>query len=195
MYDNGAGAPRLAGRAPAHSQEPCPAVFSGMTSIVFEGLHAGVRPPQRGTAGSAGYDLAAYLASRTVCVWREGVMHERPCMESDGAFSLTLAPGEKALVPLGFRARLPEGYEAQIRPRSGTSVKTDLVIANAPGTVDSDYPGEWCVPVKNGGASPLVIVHGDRIAQMVLARFEALEFTDGSVSRSTDRAGGFGSTG
>ena len=112
---------------------------------------------------------------------------------ADGA--LTLAPGEKALVPLGFKARLPAGFEAQIRPRSGTSVKTDLVIANAPGTVDADYPDEWCVPVKNGGPAPLVIRHGDRIAQMVIARFEVLDFTTGSVGQTTDRAGGFGSTG
>jgi dUTP pyrophosphatase len=166
-----------------------------MASIVFEALHADVRPPRRGTAGSAGYDLAAYLASRTVRVWREGQMHERPCADDNGAFSLTLAPGEKALVPLGFKARLPEGYEAQIRPRSGTSVKTDLVIANSPGTVDADFPDEWCVPVKNGGASPLVIAHGERIAQVVLSRFEVLDFTEGTVAPSTDRAGGFGSTG
>jgi dUTP pyrophosphatase len=74
-------------------------------------------------------------------------------------------------------------------------VKTDLVIANAPGTVDADYPDEWCVPVKNGGTAPLVIAHGERIAQMVLSKFEVLDFAAGVVSRSTDRAGGFGSTG
>jgi dUTP pyrophosphatase len=166
-----------------------------MTPIVFEALHGDVVPPRRATAGSAGYDLAAHLASRTVRVWSGGTMQVRPCVGSGDAWVLTLAPGEKALVPLGFKARLPHGYEAQIRPRSGTSVKTDLVIANAPGTVDADYPDEWCVPVKNGGAAPLVIAHGDRIAQMVLARFEALEFSAGVVDRSTDRGGGFGSTG
>jgi dUTP pyrophosphatase len=166
-----------------------------MPPIVFEPLHPDVRPPQRGTAGSAGYDLAAYLAMRTVRVYRDGVMHERPCIESGGAFRLTLAPGEKALVPLGFKARLPDGFEAGIRPRSGTSVKTDLVIVNAPGTVDADYPDEWCVPVKNSGTAPLVIAHGDRIAQMVIARFETMDFAQGTVARSTERAGGFGSTG
>ena len=166
-----------------------------MTSILFESLHSDAIPPRRGTAGSAGYDLAAYLAGRTVRVWAHGVMQERPCAVSGGAYALVLAPGEKALVPLGFKARLPGGYEAQIRPRSGTSVKTDLVIANAPGTVDADYPDEWCVPVKNGGVRPLIIAHGDRIAQMVLARCEVLDFVEGSVGRSTDRAGGFGSTG
>jgi dUTP pyrophosphatase len=154
-----------------------------------------VQPPQRGTAGSAGYDLAAFLDGRSVRVSRHNVLEERPVASARDLAALTLAPGEKALVPLGFKARLPAGYEAQIRPRSGTSVKTDLVIANAPGTVDADYPDEWCVPVKNGGTEPLVIRHGDRIAQMVLAKFEVLEFTAGVVERTTERAGGFGSTG
>ena len=113
---------------------------------------------------------------------------------ADGA-TITLAPGEKALVPLGFRARLPEGYEAQVRPRSGTSLKTDLVIVNSPGTIDADYPDEWCVPVKNGGTAPLVLKHGERIAQMVLCKYETLAWESGAVTRSTDRAGGFGSTG
>ncbi len=166
-----------------------------MDTILFEGLHPGVEPPQRGTAGSAGYDLAAYLAERQVRVWRDGVMREHPAVADNGSFTLTLKPGEKALVPLGFKAKLPDGYEAQIRPRSGTSVKTDLVIANAPGTVDADYPDEWCVPVKNGGLGILVITHGDRIAQMVLSKFEVLGFSAGSVAQTTDRAGGFGSTG
>jgi len=162
-----------------------------MPDIVFESLHPDVAPPARGTAGSAGYDLAACLDGRSVRVWHGGVLAEVAAVEG----RLTLAPGDKALVPLGFRAQLPEGYEAQIRPRSGTSVKTDLVIANAPGTVDPDYPDEWCVPVKNGGPLPLVVSHGDRIAQMVLAKFETLGFTVGVVGRTTDRAGGFGSTG
>ena len=164
-------------------------------TIVFEALHPSVAPPQRGTAGSAGYDLAAFVEGRSIRVWRNNALEERSASDVGGRAALLLAPGEKALVPLGFKARLPAGYEAQIRPRSGTSVKTDLVIANAPGTVDADYPDEWCVPVKNGGATPLVIAHGDRIAQMVLAKFEVLAFTAGVVERSTDRDGGFGSTG
>ena len=164
-------------------------------TIVFEALHPTVLPPQRGTAGSAGYDLSAFIDGRSIRVWRNNVLEERISETVAGVSALVLAPGEKALVPLGFKARLPAGYEAQIRPRSGTSVKTDLVIANAPGTVDADYPDEWCVPVKNGGPTPLVVSHGDRIAQMVLAKFEVLAFSGGVVERSTDRAGGFGSTG
>jgi dUTP pyrophosphatase len=165
-----------------------------MPEIIFEPLFDGVQPPARSTAGSAGYDLAAYLKGRRVRVWFRGAMEERDATGPDSA-TLVLAPGEKALVPLGFRARLPDGHEAQVRPRSGTSVKTDLVIANAPGTIDPDYPDEWCVPVKNGGDSPLAVAHGERIAQMIVARFEVVQFTPGTVARTTSRSGGFGSTG
>ena len=126
--------------------------------------------PSYATAGSAGLDLRA-------------------------AAAFTLKPGERALVPTGLAIALPEGYEAQVRPRSGTALKTDLVIVNSPGTIDADYPDEWCVPVKNGGTAPLTVRDGERIAQMVLARYEVLPFTPGTVTRTTDRAGGFGSTG
>ncbi len=163
--------------------------------ITIEMLHPDVPTPARGTSASAGYDLAAYLTGRTVRVWAGGIASERGVAMRDGAAVLDLAPGEKALVPLGFKAKLPLGTEAQVRPRSGTSVKTDLVIANAPGTIDPDYADEWCVPVKNGGTATLTIRHGDRIAQAVFARFETHDFALGVVERSTDRAGGFGSTG
>ena len=164
-------------------------------TIVFEPLHPGVVPPQRATAQSAGHDLVLCLAAPTVRIFREGAMEQRAVEVHGDERRLTLAPREKALLPLGFKARLPEGYEAQVRPRSGTSLKTDLVIVNSPGTIDADYPDEWCVPAGNGGAAPLVLRHGERIAQMVLARFETLPFILGSVTQSTTRAGGFGSTG
>ncbi len=166
-----------------------------MNTILFEPLYAGVTPPTRATAHSAGYDLAAHLEGRTVRVFRNGTVSVRPVEQRDGAAVLVLHVTERALVPLGFRARLPVGVEAQVRPRSGTSLKTDIVIANAPGTIDADYPEEWCVPVRNGGSGDLVIAHGERIAQMVLARHEVLEFKAGTVAPSTDRTGGFGSTG
>lgn len=165
-----------------------------MTGIIFEALHPEVRPPQRATAASAGHDLSACLLSGSVTVFVQGKPGPR-AVEAGEVPAITLAPGEKALIPLGFRARLPVGYEAQVRPRSGTSLKTDLVIVNSPGTIDADFPDEWMVPVKNGGTAPLRISHGERIAQMVLAKYETLEFTAGSVTRSTERAGGFGSTG
>lgn len=164
-----------------------------MPKIVFEPLHDGVEPPRRATAASAGHDLSACLAGGVVKVFVDGAPEPR-AVQPEGP-AITLAPGEKALIPLGFKARLPEGFEAQVRPRSGTSLKTDLVIVNSPGTIDADFPDEWCVPVKNGGTRPLTITHGERIAQMVLARHEALPFEQGSVARTTERAGGFGSTG
>ena len=161
-----------------------------MESIVFEALHPGVEPPARATEGSAGADLKAYLTDRTVRC-SDGTTH----WDETTTGSLTLKPGSMALVPLGFRARLPQGIEAQIRPRSGAAFKKGLHVANAPGTVDCDYPDEWMVPVRNGGVGPLVIEHGERIAQVVLARYEVLPFVTGSVSATTSRAGGFGSTG
>ncbi|MBM3885417.1 MAG: dUTP diphosphatase [Gemmatimonadetes bacterium] len=166
-----------------------------MSGIVFEPLHPGVVPPARATAQSAGHDLVLCLAGPTVKVFLEGAPTVRAVEERDGRRMITLAPREKALLPLGFKARLPVGYEAQVRPRSGTSLKTDLVIVNSPGTIDADYPEEWCVPAGNGGTMPLVLTHGERIAQMVLARFETLPFVDGVVSPTTERTGGFGSTG
>lgn len=166
-----------------------------MTAIIFEALHPGVEAPARATADSAGHDLAACLLGTTVSVYVQGVRETRGVEADAEGRSVVLASGEKALIPLGFRARLPAGYEAQVRPRSGTSLKTDLVIVNSPGTIDADFPDEWMVPVKNGGSTPLRIRHGERIAQMVLARFETLAFEVGAVRRSTDRAGGFGSTG
>lgn len=166
-----------------------------MDEIVFEPLHEGVAPPRRATAASAGHDLALCLRGTTVRVFRGGEATDRAVTRDAAGPFIDLAPGEKALFPLGFRARLPAGYEAQVRPRSGTSLKTDLVIVNSPGTIDADFPDEWCVPVKNGGPAPLRVRDGERIAQMVLTKFETLPFRDGAVSRTTERVGGFGSTG
>jgi dUTP pyrophosphatase len=161
-----------------------------MTSIIFEALFPGVEPPARATEGSAGADLKAHLTERTVRC-SDGIRQ----WEEQVNGQLMLQPGVMALVPLGFRARLPQGIEAQIRPRSGAAFKKGLHIANTPGTVDCDYPDEWMVPVRNGGAGPLIVEHGERIAQVVLARYEVIPFEAGVVAATTSRAGGFGSTG
>jgi len=166
-----------------------------MSEIIFEPIHPGVEPPRRATEASAGHDLALCLTGGSVRVFVGGQALARPVAADAHGTTITLAPGEKALLPLGFRAQLPVGYEAQVRPRSGTALKTDLVIVNSPGTIDADYPDEWCVPVRNGGTAPLTVRHGERIAQMVLTRYETLPFTRGTVQRTTDRSGGFGSTG
>jgi len=168
-----------------------PKQIAGMETILFDPLYEDVLPPTRATAGSAGYDLRAYLRARAVRISDTVAQSERQVTGGE----LFLAPGELALVPLGFRAALPEGWEAQIRPRSGLAFRSGLEIPNAPGTIDADYPDEWQVIVRNGGAGPLRIAHGERIAQLVLARFETAEFTRGEVGRTSDRTGGFGSTG
>src|SRR4051812_24803306 len=102
-----------------------------MQSIIFEALHPEVEPPARATEGSAGADLKAYLTDRTVRC-SDGI---RQWEEQVTGGKLMLQPGAMALVPLGFRARLPKGIEAQIRPRSGAAFKKGLHIANTPGTV------------------------------------------------------------
>lgn len=159
--------------------------------LTVELLHADAQPPRRATEGSAGYDLCAYLHGRTVKCSDTQRTWDAPA--ENGAFSLP--PGIAALIPLGFKARLPVGIEAQIRPRSGTSFKKGLQIPNAPGTIDSDFPDEWMVIVRNPTAAPIRIEHGERVAQMVLARYEVLDIEAGSVGITTSRVGGFGSTG
>ena len=165
------------------------------TIATIERLHDDVTLPARATAGSAGYDVRAYLSERRVRC-SDGISQtERPADVRDGMWGIDLAPGEMALVPLGFRTRLPRDIEAQIRPRSGQAFRNALTIPNAPGTVDADYAEEWMVIVRNDAPATRRIVHGERIAQVVFATYVALELQEGTVSRTTERAGGFGSTG
>ena len=110
--------------------------------------------------------------------------------------SLTLLPGRTALVPTGFMIALPEGYEAQVRPRSGLAAKHGVTVLNAPGTVDADYRGEISVLLINHGAEPFTIKRGERIAQMVIAQVARAELVAVTELSSTARgSGGYGSTG
>jgi dUTPase len=163
--------------------------------VRFERLHDGVVAPTRATAGSAGYDLRAYLHERSVKCSNGLALRSKDAAIDGEEWSVTLDSGEMALIPLGFRTRLPAGVEAQIRPRSGQAFKNALTVPNAPGTIDADYAEEWMVIVRNDAPAPRRIVHGERIAQVVFARYLPLSFADGDVSRTTERAGGFGSTG
>lgn len=160
--------------------------------IVFEPLHPDVEAPARATRGAAGYDVRAYLKGRKVRISDAGVERE---VDAGSEGRLTFEPGTIALVPLGFRARLPDGYEAQLRVRSSIAFRKGLVLPNAPGTIDADYPDEWLAMMKNDSSSVVIIEHGERIAQVVFNRFEVLDWSAGSVSVSTDRKGGVGSTG
>ena len=164
-------------------------------TVVFEPLYPDVMPPTRATGGSAGFDLRAYLADRQVRCSDGTALWEEISERRNGTWSVELPPGAMALIPLGFRAKLPDGFEAQVRPRSGASFRKGLQIPNAPGTVDEDYPDEWLVPVRNATAAPMRIEHGERIAQAVFQRYEVVSWQSGSVEQSTGRAGGFGSTG
>jgi dUTP pyrophosphatase len=165
--------------------------------ITLELLHGDARAPERATEGSAGYDLFAYLTGRRVSYSDGASVKEVEATAGEGGAPahFVLQPRTTARIPLGFKARLPVGFEAQIRPRSGSAFKKGLTVPNAPGTVDSDYPDEWMVLIHNVSATPVRIEHGERIAQMVLARFAVLPFERGTVKQSTSRAGGFGSTG
>jgi dUTP pyrophosphatase len=129
--------------------------------------------PAYATPGAAGLDLpAAVLRARR------------------------LAPGERALVPTGFRIALPRGYEAQVRPRSGLALEHGILLPNAPGTIDSDYRGEVQVILWNGGRRSFVIRRGDRIAQLVVAPVARVAWRESARLGATRRgAGGFGHSG
>ena len=110
--------------------------------------------------------------------------------------NVTLAPGARTLVPTGLSIALPDGYEAQIRPRSGLAFKHGITLTNTPGTIDADYRGEVGVLLINLGQEPFVIERGMRIAQMVIAPYTRAQFSEVLELPSTGRgAGGFGSTG
>lgn len=108
---------------------------------------------------------------------------------------VTLEPGVARLVPTGLTIELPSGCEAQVRPRSGLALKHAITMPNAPGTIDPGYRGEIRVILLNLGREPYTIHAGDRIAQMIVARYEAVEWVEGELADSHRGAGGFGSSG
>ncbi len=129
--------------------------------------------PEYATTGSSGADVRAHI--------------DEP---------VTLMPGERRLIPTGIFVEVPEGMEAQIRARSGLAIKHGIGLVNGVGTVDSDYRGEWNIPVINWGSEPYTIHDGDRIAQVVFARYERAEFELVDEISQTERGeGGFGHTG
>ena len=109
---------------------------------------------------------------------------------------VTLEPLQRALIPTGFRIGLPAGYEVQVRPRSGLAIKHGITILNTPGTIDADYRGEICVILVNLSDTPFTVYDGDRIAQLVVARHECVEWQSVDALDETQRGrGGFGHTG
>jgi dUTP pyrophosphatase len=121
-----------------------------------------------------------------------------PSHATDGAAdaAVSLAPGERALVPTGLVVAIPPGFEGQVRPRSGLALREGVTCLNSPGTIDSDYRGELAVILANLGQRTVAIQRGDRIAQLVIARVERAEMLEGASLPPTGRgAGGFGHTG
>lgn len=109
---------------------------------------------------------------------------------------IVILPGSRVLVPTGIAIALPDGYEAQVRPRSGLALKHGISLVNSPGTIDSDYRGEIGVIMINHGTEPFVVKSGERIAQMIVARFARVEWQDVEELETTIRGeGGFGHTG
>lgn len=129
--------------------------------------------PQYATIHSAGMDLKANIPE-----------------------SITIEPLKRVLVPTGLHIELPEGYEAQIRPRSGLAVKHGIGLINSPGTIDTDYRGEIKIILVNLSDQPFVLIPGERIAQMVVAKFERVDWVIADKLGESERGeGGFGSTG
>ena len=108
---------------------------------------------------------------------------------------IVLGPMERQLIPTGLHIQLPEGYEAQVRPRSGLALKHGITVCNTPGTVDADYTGEIGVILINLSNEKFVINPGDRIAQIVISKYERIEWKEVRELDETERKGGFGSTG
>ena len=135
----------------------------------------GLPLPHDATPGAAGLDLSAAISENE---------------------KITLKPGKRALIPTGLQIDLPDGFEAQIRPRSGLALKHGIALVNAPGTIDADYRGEIGVILVNLGEEDFEITRGLRIAQMVIAPVTRVDLVEVDVVSASERgAGGFGSTG
>ena len=117
-------------------------------------------------------------------------------VRADNDEPIVMKPLGRAIVPTGLFLEIPAGYEVQVRPRSGLAAKKGITVLNAPGTIDADYRGEVCVILVNLSSEEFVIERGERIAQLVLARHEVIEWENAEQLDSTERGtGGFGSTG
>ena len=144
-----------------------------MTKIKIKKLSNEVSIPKYETPGSSGMDLSA-------------------CIEQD----VIINPGDKAIIPTGFSLSIPEGYEVQIRPRSGLAAKKGITVLNTPGTIDSDYRGEIKVILINFDKNKFTVKNGERIAQMVVCPIEQVSVEEVKELSETDRGtSGFGSTG
>ncbi len=146
-----------------------------MDHIFFKNLKNGkdLYQIRKATSGSAGFDLIAAIYNE-----------------------VKINPGKTELIPCGFSLQMPEGIEAQVRPRSGIALKNSVTVLNSPGTIDADYRGEVCVILINHGTEKFLISRGMRIAQIVFAKLPVVQLKESDELNQTKRgSGGFGSTG
>ena len=144
-----------------------------MVKVLIKKLSSEVKSPSYKTNGASGMDLIAFV--------------KKP---------IKILPGETNLVPTGISIAIPEGYEIQIRPRSGLAAKNQITVLNTPGTIDSDYRGELKIILINHGKKEFIINNNDRVAQMVLTPVSKIELKEVEMLTNTNRGkGGFGSTG
>jgi dUTP pyrophosphatase len=176
--------------------------------VIFE-QHgfASLTVPSRASHGAAGYDLHASLFTVTTGgeqigreikghnEWNKPVNFTAKQDALGGKFHYTLFPRFRTLIPCGFKTSLPPDVHAEIRPRSGQPWKCGVTVLNAPGSIDSDYRGEWMVMLINHSEVPYEIYDGDRIAQAVFVRHQVYPWQEGSVNETVRGNGGFGSTG
>ena len=148
--------------------------------------------PKYETPQSAGMDLKADLWSiQEKFLFGAQVVHN----VDNTIAGIQILPGGRALIPTEIYTAIPMGYEVQVRPRSGLALKHGITVLNTPGTIDADYRNGWGVILMNQGTEPFEVRQGDRIAQAVLAKVEQIEWEEVEELESTERAGGFGSTG
>jgi len=152
--------------------------------------------PTLATSGSVGYDLHACFDGETDKIKAFNERGEEYSIKLNKTSYINLSPHSRILIPTGLYIQLPNGYEAQIRPRSGLALKSGITVLNTPGTIDSDYRGEIGVILFNTTSIPIAITHGMKIAQMVINKVEIAKFISTNELDETERnEGGFGHTG
>lgn len=150
--------------------------------------------PEYKTILSSGMDLKADLTNPDRIIRKGGMGFNS--VDSIEKTQITLYPNSRVIIPTGIYLEIPKGYEAQIRPRSGQSFKKGFILPNSPGTIDADYRGEVGVIIANYTGKSIQIKHGERIAQMVFAKVEQIEWDEVDTLKDTERGeGGFGHTG
>ena len=137
------------------------------------------------------YEHGGYYSTKLPEYWSSGAS----CVDLESTIEKTIEPMEIVAIPTGLAMEIPEGFEGQVRSRSGMVLSRGLAVANAPGTIDSDYRGEIKVILINLSGRTKKIDRGDRIAQLAICRVEQVEFEDGYISETERGEGGFGSTG